>query len=799
MGPLSELMVVDASWGMPGSVGSLLLADNGATVIKVERRAAHGKQQTLSRLAWDRGKKSVELHPEDPADRAVLLQLIAKADVFIESFGRGRAAKLGLAYEQLRERFPRLVYCSITAYGHHGPWVDDAGYDCLVAAKLGVTSEQAGGGREGPIFLGHPHIGYGTGFLAAISTLAAIRARHITQRGQLVDVSLLDGLMAQSPMNWWYHPDNISYVQTSGGQRTGFGRKRLITASFECGDGEWIQIHTGGLGGFKRTMEIFGFGDVTQTVSEGSEMAVPLNDEEMVIAREYIPQAFKLKPRQEWIELFQAQDLAALPVLRPGEVLDDEQVKHAKCVMTVKHPHYGELRQSAPPLMFEKSPVSLPTPAPRVGEHNAEIHVLARSAVGQGQPSAIQSPAPQSLGSEAKPLKHALQGVRILDFASFFATPYGAKILSDLGADVIQIEAPGGDQMRPLPNPFEAAQRGKRNIVLNLKSAEARAIAHELVRSADVLMHNQRPGKADKIGLGYEELAKINPKLIYCYLPGYGSSGPKSHLKAFAPLISGFTGLLYEAAGIGNPPVRSVEGNEDYYNGLLGAVAVLLGLEHRARTGQGQYIESPQLHSSLFVTSHHFLGPKGESISAMPMDPEQLGTGPLYRLYRTSDDWICLACVGDKCFRRVAKALKLSDAIVSKWQAEEQRAVIVDDLVAELTERFAGLTSAAAKKLLREHQVPCEIPSKEPVEPKLFFEDWAMQSGLVVEQPASPWGPIREIGLYMHLSDTPGQHKGPAPRLGQHTREILRELGHSEERIDELAAKRAVFCDSAVK
>ncbi len=797
MGPLSGLTVVDASWGMPGSVGSLLLADNGATVIKVERRAARAKQQTLSRLAWERGKKSVELNVDDPADRAVLLQLIATADVFIESFGHGRAAKLGLAYEQLRERFPRLVFCSMTAYGHNGPWVDEPGYDCLVAAKLGVTSEQPGGGREGPIFLGHPHIAYGTGFLAAISTLAAIRARHVTERGQLVDVSLLDGLLAQSPMNWWYHPDNISYVQTSGGQRTGFGRKRLITAAFECADGEWIQIHTGGLGGFKRTMEIFGFGDITQTVSEGSEMAVPLNDEEMVIAREYIPQAFKLKPRQEWIELFRAQDLAALPVLRPGEVLDDEQVTYAKCVMTVKHPQYGELRQSGPPLMFEKSPVSLPTPAPRVGEHNDEIRALARSSA--AQPSADRPAPPQSSGGGAKPLKHALQGIRILDFASFFATPYGAKILSDLGADVIQIEAPGGDQMRPLPNPFEAAQRGKRNIVLNLKTAEARAIAHELVRSADVIMHNQRPGKADKIGLGYEELAKINPKLIYCYLPGYGSSGPKSHLKAFAPLISGFTGLLYEAAGVGNPPVRSVEGNEDYYNGLLGAVAVLAGLEHRTRTGQGQYIESPQLHSSLFVTSHHFLGSNGESLSAVPMDREQLGLGPLYRLYRTSDGWICLACVGDRCFKRVAEALQLSAGIVSKWQVQEQRAAFADDLVAELTDRLAGLTSAAARKSLREHRVPCEIPSREPVEPKLFFEDWALESGLVVEQPESLWGPIREIGLYMHLSDTPGQHKGPAPRLGQHTRQILRELGHSEERIDELAAKRAVFCDSAVK
>jgi crotonobetainyl-CoA:carnitine CoA-transferase CaiB-like acyl-CoA transferase len=794
MGPLTGLTVVDASWGVPGSVGSLLLADNGANVIKVERRAAPAraagnKPHTLARLAWERGKKSIELNVTDAADREVLLAVLAKADVFIESFGRGRAAALGLGFEQLRERFPRLICCSITAYGQHGPWRDEPGYDCLVAAKLGVTAEQPGAGRAGPIFLGHPHIAYGTGFLAAISILAALRARHVTQRGQLVDVSLLDGLLAQSPMNWWYHPQNISYVQTSGGQRTGFGRKRLITAAFECGDGEWIQIHTGGLGGFKRTMEIFGFGDITQTVSEGSEMAVPLSDEELVIAREYIPQAFKLKPRHEWIELFRAQDLAALPVLRPGQVLDDEQVKYAKCVMKVHHATHGELRQSAPPLMFEKSPLGIPQGAPHVGQHNDEIHAFARSAPGAPPP---QAPPP-------RPLKHALQGIRILDCASFFATPYGAKLLSDLGADVIQIESPGGDQMRPLPNPFEAAQRGKRNIVLNLKNAQARAIVHELVRTADVIMHNQRPGKADKIGLGYAELSKINPKLIYCYLPGYGSSGPKSQLKAFAPLISGFTGLLYEAAGAGNPPARSVEGNEDYYNGLLGAVAVLLGLEHRAKTGQGQYIESPQLHSSLFVTSHHFLGPNGESISAVPMDGEQTGWGPLYRLYRTADDWICIACIGNSCFQRLVRALRLPAAIVAKWTVEEQRDATSEELAAEIGERLAKLTAAQARSLLRENEVPCEIPSKEPMEPTLFWQDWARDCGLVVEQPDSLWGPIKEIGLYMHLSDTPGEHKGPAPRLGQHTQEILRELGHSDQRIAELVAQNAVFCDAASK
>ena len=180
MGPLSALTVIDASWGMPGSVATLLLADCGANVIKVERPGAAGGPPDLLRLAWERGKKSVQLDLRAAADRQVLDGLLARADVFVESFGPGRAVRFGLDYTSLEARFPRLVCCGITGYGQSGPWRDEPGWDCLVAAKMGVMTEQPSAGREGPIFLGHPHIGYGTGFMAAIGILAAIHARHLT-------------------------------------------------------------------------------------------------------------------------------------------------------------------------------------------------------------------------------------------------------------------------------------------------------------------------------------------------------------------------------------------------------------------------------------------------------------------------------------------------------------------------------------------------------------------------------------------------------------------------------------------
>jgi crotonobetainyl-CoA:carnitine CoA-transferase CaiB-like acyl-CoA transferase len=284
-------------------------------------------------------------------------------------------------------------------------------------------------------------------------------------------------------------------------------------------------------------------------------------------------------------------------------------------------------------------------------------------------------------------------------------------------------------------------------------------------------------------------VAKLRPGLIYCFLPGFGSTGPKAHLKSFAPLISGFTGLLYLGAGRGNPPIKRVMGNEDYYNGFLGAVAVLMALEHRAKTGEGQYIESPQLHSSLFAATEQCLDGAGRPVEAFALDPAQMGYGPLYRLYRTAGDgWLCLACVGDR------------------HRVELRTALGVDDLPADdealaglLEERFAQLTVEEAFTLLDGHGVPCEIAVPDPAMPDFLWDEWAVETGRVFEQHHPVWGWIREFGLSVHLSDTPGLNKGPSPLLGQHTREILAELGYDAGRIDELVGTVCIQSDHGAK
>jgi crotonobetainyl-CoA:carnitine CoA-transferase CaiB-like acyl-CoA transferase len=780
-GPLEHLLVVEAATVMPGSIAGMLLADHGAEVIKVEPPGGAFYAHDLTRKGWDRGKRSIELDIADPDQREQLRGLLARADIFIHSLEETEAAAIGLDAESLARAFPALVVCGLTAYNKESPFAGRPYGESLAAALLGTMIDKGSSHRDGPLYLGHPALHYGQAFLAVISILAAVRARRSLGVGQYVESSLLDAMVAQSPMNHWWQEDGLSYIKKGdSGAIDRFGRVRLVTTMFECADGKFLQMHSGS-GGFKPAMDILGFGDRVKAVN-GPEMAVPLDDDEYQCCRVDIFEAFKTKPREEWLRLFREADVAALPVLEPAEILLDEQVEHVGLRIELEDPDFGTIHQAGPAVVFSDTRISKPTPAPRVGADNGAL------------PALLARP-PLQAGAQTKPIGRPLEGVRILDFSSFFAVGFCGRILSDLGADVIKVETPDGDQMRPLPDVFDAAQRGKRDIVINLKTAEGVELAKRLVASADVITQNLRPGKADKLGIGYEALKAVNPNLIYAYLPGYGSKGPRSLAKSFAPLVSGWTGLLYEGGGEGNTPNRSVFGNEDYNNGFLGAAAILMALENRVRTGRGEYIECPQMHSSLWTTSEHFLDVQKKVVYGLRLDREQQGFNALDRIYRTADGrWLCISCRDDKRFRALATAVERPD-----WLGDPRFATVRDRdrndglLKSMLDRHFAGLTADEAFARLDAAGAPCEIVRDTQWIDDALLEDWMMTSNRVTESFKSMYGHVREIGLFNRLGRTPGLARGAAPRLGEHSREILLEAGHAPREIDDLIARKVVF------
>jgi len=385
-----------------------------------------------------------------------------------------------------------------------------------------------------------------------------------------------------------------------------------------------------------------------------------------------------------------------------------------------------------------------------------------------------------------------LRGVKILDFGHYFAGPYASRLLADLGADVIKLEPMDGDLLRPTVKPFNGAQRGKRCIAVDLKHPRGREIGHRLAAWADVVSHNLRPGAAERLAMDYESLRAINPTLVYAYAPGWGSSGPDASLPGFAPLFSGYVGLHHEAAGRGNQPVAPV-GNEDNGNGLLGATAILMALYRRKRTGEGQYLEHPQLNATLLMASHLMRRPDGTVVGSADLDHERRGPHPLDRLYATADGWICISARTDPEFARLC-AVPGFEALAAdgRWADVAGRArdagALAEAIGAVLVTRHAAAWDAA----LRAHGVPCEIPAGVEAARALLDDPERRADGRVEEYPHPRWGTTRDIAVMVRLSDATHAPGRPAPEVGEHTREILSEFGYPPDEIAELFAQRIV-------
>jgi crotonobetainyl-CoA:carnitine CoA-transferase CaiB-like acyl-CoA transferase len=779
-GPLSGVRVLDLTRGMPGALTTMVLADYGAEVVMVENPAGAPLRRTHGHSIWNRGKRSVAADIHHADGRRVVQDLARSADIVVEDHRPGDLATRSLAYEDVAAGNPDVVYCSITGYGQDGSRRDRLGFDAAVAAHLGIMNEW-GGTREGPIFLGHPGIDYSTAFIALISTLAGLRARVVSGDGEHMDVSLLDGALAMYTMNWWMERKAGSIDEKTSTGDLRFGHKRLLLRMFECEGDELIQVHTGAAGAFDRAMEVFGLGDEVSKMEGAVQMSSLLTDRDLEILSTRLPDIMRSRPRREWLEALWANQVAARPVGRPGEALDDDQVRHAGIVATLDDPDLGRIEVVGPTVLMADSPGAISGPAPGLDADGDELRAT-------GWRSEGLAPA-----TEPRSLRFPLEGVRIADFGTFFAAPYASRLLSDLGADVVKVEGIDGDPMRPLPEMFNGANHGKLGVAANLKHPAAAKFARDLIASADIVQHNLRPGAAERLGIDAVSARALRPDLIYHYAPGYGSSGPKSMLQSFAPLLSGFVGTFRIGAGEGNRP-HGTFGNEDYYNGLLGGCAALLALVHRERTGRGQYVESPQLHSSLFTTSEYYKR-DGRYESVIPrLDSQLYGWGAGYRIYQCLDAWICVTCVRDEQVAALVKVvvpddeaanLSPDDLTATAPSIGPAAELLGDHFVEALAEDWVERLAAAG--------VPAEAVCDTSWMSGELWEDEEMKRTGHVEWVDHPdHGPVRAIAQFFH----PLRHSTPprerTPLHGEHTTVVLESLGYSPDEIDDLLAQGAM-------
>ncbi len=302
-----------------------------------------------------------------------------------------------------------------------------------------------------------------------------------------------------------------------------------------------------------------------------------------------------------------------------------------------------------------------------------------------------------------------LEGVKVLDLGAFYAGPFSSRLLADLGAEVIKLEAVAGDPMRGRDMVFNSAQAGKRAICVDLKTAEGAQIGAQLARWADIIHHNMRPGAAERIGFGYRDIAAKNPDVIYLHAPGWGSAGPFSDRQSFAPLLSGYVGIGFEVAGQFNEPLFPA-GNEDSGNGLLGAVGMLLGLLVREQGKGPQFVENPQLNAALAHVSHHVRHQNGEVLGVVELDPLQFGTGALERLYETADGWICVVADTEMQVQALLAALDLDLLEDHRFSSEAARAKNDYALSEILAGIFVSKPTADWIRVLSAKQVPVAEP-----------------------------------------------------------------------------------------
>ncbi|ARP85800.1 CaiB/BaiF CoA transferase family protein [Bordetella genomosp. 9] len=389
-------------------------------------------------------------------------------------------------------------------------------------------------------------------------------------------------------------------------------------------------------------------------------------------------------------------------------------------------------------------------------------------------------------------VKDALAGMRVIELAQIMAGPTCGMMLADLGADVIKVEKlEGGDDARqyrdPQVNgvsmPFLMLNRNKRAIALDLKRPEGKAVLMRLLRDADVITENFRKGTMEKLGLGYEDLRKENPGLIYCSVSGYGSTGPYADKGGFDLIAQGFSGLMSITGEPGGPPLRTGNSVADINAGLLAAFGILAAYQHKQRTGQGQRVETSLLEASLQQLYWHAAIYFGSGVSPGPTGSAHVLTAP-YQAYPTATSWIIIGGANEKNWTRIAQTLGQP-----QW--------IEDPRFARNSDRMANreeLTRLISEILLRR---PAQdwlddldragVPAG-PVHSvgEALSHPQTLAREMVVEQQHPQAGPIRTLGMPVKFSATPARYHRAAPRLGEDTRAILAEYGYDDRSIQAL-------------
>ncbi|MBO0730053.1 MAG: CoA transferase, partial [Acidimicrobiaceae bacterium] len=622
MGVLDGIEVLDLSWGISGPMTGMLLADQGARVTRIERPQGDPFPRLSGYRVWHRGKRSALIDLKDPLGKERFLALAANADILIESFSPGTTARLGIDDDTLRARNPRLIYCSITGYGPDNADAHRPGLDALVAARTGQQWEVrgtpgttvsrlsnwegplpgleapegcwVGPDRDGPLFTGVPWVSLATFYIASLGINAALRVRELTGRGQHVNASLLHGVLATTIAGWQQveHPDAPHFL-------TWVPDPRAPKGFFRGADGRWLH-HWVPLPQFILDAVESGMDPDGIAGPRQASLRVSTAPEDMIVLHTYqnqLAEAVAKYPSEDWVRVAAQVGAPVQTVRSPEEALLDPLLVADGCVTEVEDPELGPIRQVGRVIEMARHPMPTPAPAPLFGQHTDAVVAEADALIAAAVPSHAVPAAP------APRVGSPLEGVLVLDLGLAVAGPFGTQVLAQLGARVIKVNTVR-DKYWFSNHIAMCCNRDKDSITLNLKDPEALSVLHRLVERADVVQHNMRYDAAERLGVDYESLRQLNPKLIYCHTLGH-EQGPREQHPGNDQTGAALAGTEWLDGGLDHDgrPIWSVTSLGDTGNGYLSALGIIQALYDRDRTGQGQFVRTSILYAHLLNAS----------------------------------------------------------------------------------------------------------------------------------------------------------------------------------------------------
>ena len=775
-----------------------VLGDLGADVIVVEppggaslrhdRPFADGEAGPDSSLAWwgvNRNKRGITIDIESVAGRDRLLALAKTSHILLESYAPGYLDGLGLGYAALAAVNPAIVVVSITPFGQIGPKAQWAASDLTLYAAAGPMF-MTGDDDRAPLGVAVPQAWLHAGAEGAVGALTALFGAIRDGVGQHVDVSVQTAAMMASQAtclsSGW---GDLLTTRMAGGVNFGGLPLKFVNPAKD-GYVSVTFLFGSAIGPFtQRLMQVmFDEGFVDEATRDkdwvgytGLLMSGQEPVSELLRCIDAIGRFTSSHSKAELFKMGIEKGLLIVPVSTLAEVANSEQLASRHFFQDLRHPERGaSVRYPGPFARFSGNPITYSRRPPLLGEHDAEVAAEVRAAP---QAAAAAAPSVRAL---------PLAGVKVLDLMWVIAGPWSTRYLADYGATVVKVESPSRvDTLRTIgpfkdhvPGPersaaFATVNAGKWGISVNLACDEGRSIVKKLAAWADVVTESFAPGALARMGLGYDELKKINPDVILISSCLNGQTGPYSSLAGFGTMGLHLAGFGELAGWPDRPPAGPAGAYTDYVAPKFTAASILAALDHRRRTGEGQYIDFSQGEASA-----HFLAPALLDYFVNGHVQSRNGNASLdhapHGVYPVAgtDRWVAIAVTNDEQWRALCSVLGQPGADAgSGLQSAAGRLERREALDAWVTSWTAGREVAEIEDQLQAVGVPCHRISNSNdlmADPQLIAREHFIQV------PHPELGPVFVENSRMVFSETPAAVTRPGPTFGQDNDFVLREL-----------------------